>query len=154
MKKHKLDAYVNKCPENYIGYWNDCVSTGTKTLTGKKTIGGTRGFARKVLPPSRQSFYDYNSKLLHLATVQQSIIEGMQYQMNDMQRQLNDQMRAIEEIRWLSNEIIKKYNDDKLWKLFESLEKIESSLHTTENESDAKQTDNNAKTGKNTKIQK
>lgn len=154
MKKHKLDAYVNKCPENYIGYWNDCVSTGTKTLTGKKTIGGTRGFARKVLPPSRQSFYDYNSKLLHLATVQQSIIEGMQYQMNDMQRQLNDQMRAIEEIRWLSNELLKKYNDDKLWKLFESLEKIESSLHTTENESDAKQTDNNAKTGKNTKIQK
>ena len=72
---------------------------------------------RRILPPSRQAFYDYSSKMMNQIAMQQNSINSLQNQLFEMQIQLNEQQKKGEELRWFSNELIKKYNDDKLWEL-------------------------------------
>ena len=116
IKKYGIDKYVNNCPENYRSYWNDCIHAinNKPTVTSQNLI---KKVIRRILPPSRQAFYDYSSKMMNQIAMQQNSINSLQNQLFEMQIQLNEQQKKGEELRWFSNELIKKYNDDKLWEL-------------------------------------
>lgn len=131
IKKYGIDKFVYKCPQNYIDYWNVCLDDSASKYNSRKIIknssnSGMRKVIRRIMPPSKQAFYDYHSKLLNQIAIQQEVIYSMQQQINDVQGQIHNQMCEIENIKWSVHEILKKYDDDKLWQLHKLL--IESSL--------------------------
>ena len=123
IKKYKIDSYVSNCPDNYINYWKDCLNALEKMKPSLQK-NGFRLFVQRILPPSRQAFYDYYSKLINQVAMQQNSINSLQQQLAEIQRQLNDQIQMSNELKRLSSELLKKYDDDKLWKLHEIFDRL------------------------------
>jgi len=122
IKKHNIDKYIDNCADNYKAYWEECLSSDTTTKRKKFKVA--RNIVQKVMPPSRQAFYDYYSKLINQVAMQQNSINSIQQQIDDIKNRIDNQKNNIDEIKWLSNELIKKYNDDELWRLHNLLEDL------------------------------
>lgn len=117
--KTGLDKCVDSASDNCRGFWQYCYNEHLIIKNGKKFKIKFRNVIKKILPPSRQSFYDYSSKVVECIMSQQNSVEILQNQVAALQKQ-------NQKVEWYCKELIKKYNDDKLWQMPEIIGKLDT----------------------------
>ena len=95
-----------------------------------------RHFVAYFIPPSRRIFYEHSARLMDAIKIQQQQIDMLKQQIEQMQGMGNIHYNT----NWAVNELIKKYNDDLLYRFPEILELLASNANQdTNSESDAKE---------------
>lgn len=128
MKEFGLDAVASQSAANSQGFWNYCLDVVQQYK--KEHSFGTKfkHFVAKIIPPSRSVFYFHSAQLMNHINMQQRSIDLLQQQVNELQNMLRNQVSTNQKTLWYTQELIKKYNDDKLWympMIIENLEKVE-----------------------------
>lgn len=115
IKQYNLDKQIDNVKDSCKGFWIYCCEEEKRYIHNNKLTAKFKNiviyFVRKLLPPSRQAFYDYSiQNLEHILRLEQQIAN------------LEVQNQRVE---WLCNELIKKYNDDNLWMFPETINKLD-----------------------------
>lgn len=141
VRKFKLDLHTTEASENSQGFWGYCVDMSQRINRERSFKVRARHFVAKIVGPSRKVFYQHSARLTEQINMQQNTIICLQNQLNQMQEMIRAQQELCMRTEWNSREIIKKYNDDKLWQIPNLIDKvncIEKVLDTEVNKEDAR----------------
>lgn len=127
MKSFGLDAVSTEAAANSQGFWNYCLEV-VKQYKKEHSFGTKfKHFISRIIPPSRNTFLYQSTQLMNQINMQQRSIDLLQQQINELQNMLRNQAAVNQKTMWYTQEVIKKYNDDKLWympMIIENLEKV------------------------------
>lgn len=126
IKENGLDVHVNTASDNCRGFWSYCKGEYDSYRRARSIGTKFRNLVKKLFPPSRQAFYDYSTQMVNCINAQQSTINELRGQLYKIQNDLNDQINRSKQIEWYVREIVKKYNDDQVWKMPVLINKTES----------------------------
>ena len=132
--KNKLEIFLDEASDNCRGFYNYCKNVSDRYKRNKrykywyafrrrfaKYTVKFRHFVAYFIPPSRRIFYEHSARLMDAMKIQQQQIDMLRQQIEQMQGMGNIHYNT----NWAVNELIKKYNDDLLYKFPEILTLLE-----------------------------